>query len=169
MTVTRGTKSLQFKKLNTAEIVHPLSAEEKETGRSKLKRGQAESWPAPLSFSPFSRDEALPARGALHLLRVDAADLVRRNQAPALRADCVEGRHHFFEIDFLLLGHAENCRTSAKLAAAALGKKCDSKGDLPAWHIAQSSPYCRVAIKPLVHSLPYFVRDDACSILQTER
>src|ERR1700733_14898862 len=50
--------------------------------------------------------EALTALGALDLLRVDAADLVRRNRAPALRADSVEGRLHFFEIDFLLLGHS---------------------------------------------------------------
>jgi hypothetical protein len=52
-----------------------------------------------------------PHSGHSILLRVDAAELVRRDGAPALRADSVEGRHDFFQIDFLLLGHAENFLT----------------------------------------------------------
>lgn len=66
---------------------------------------------------PFHGNEPLPALGTRDPFRVDPADLVRRNRAPTLRADCVEGRHHFSEIDFLLLGHLKDFLTPEKPTA----------------------------------------------------
>lgn len=53
----------------------------------------------------FAGGKPLAALGAFDLLRIDAADFVRRNRASALRADRIERSLNFFQIDFLLLGH----------------------------------------------------------------
>ena len=53
-----------------------------------------------------SRGEPRSALGTLHQFKVDPANLVRRNRVSALRADSVERRHDFFEIDLLLGRHA---------------------------------------------------------------
>jgi hypothetical protein len=62
----------------------------------------------------FAGCKPLAALRAFDLLRVDAANSVGRDRVSAVCADRVEGRHNFFEIDFLLLG-TPDCLTSAKL------------------------------------------------------
>jgi hypothetical protein len=52
-------------------------------------------------------DERRTALGTDGLLKIDAAELVRRNRVPTLRAKSVERCLNFFEIDFLLPGHLE--------------------------------------------------------------
>jgi len=56
-------------------------------------------------LTPSAGDEALAALRAFDLLRIDAADSVRRNSVSAFCADRVERRLNFFEIDFRLPGH----------------------------------------------------------------
>jgi hypothetical protein len=62
-------------------------------------------------FPRLFRDETLPALRTFDPIKVDAANPIRRNSAPALRADSVEGCLNSFGIDFLLPGAARDCLT----------------------------------------------------------
>jgi len=59
------------------------------------------------SIFPFCdpRGKPLAALGAFDLLKVDAADFIRCNRVSALRANRIERRLNFFQIDFRLPGH----------------------------------------------------------------
>ena len=57
------------------------------------------------------RNEPLTALRTLDSLKVDAANLGRRDPASALRANGVERRLYFVEINLLLLWHARDCLT----------------------------------------------------------
>ena len=62
------------------------------------------------------RGETLPALRTLHPFKVDPPDFIRRNRAPTLRLDGLDGRHNLFKIDFLLPGHVGDCLTRALFA-----------------------------------------------------
>jgi hypothetical protein len=60
---------------------------------------------SPLFCGLFAGGKPLPALRAFELVKVDAANLIRRNRVPALRADRIERCLNFSEIDFRLAGY----------------------------------------------------------------
>ena len=61
--------------------------------------------------------KSLPAFWTHDPLKVDAANLVRRNRAPTLRTSCVQHFPDFLEIDLLLLRHVREISTAREIKA----------------------------------------------------
>lgn len=57
-----------------------------------------------MTWTARDRDKEFTELGTLHPLKVDAANLIRRNRVSALRAESIECSLNFFEIDFRLAG-----------------------------------------------------------------
>jgi hypothetical protein len=86
---------------------------------------------------------------AYHLIEADSPDLGWLNDSSALRTDSIERCHNFFEIDFLLVGHAGDCLTWAKAGRCCSCLRGDSRR--PAFaggRAAPGLPCHRIAREP---------------------